>query len=150
MNIVCGELSFDAVAAGPEDGELVLLLHGFPQTHHTWRHALPALADAGFRAVAPNQRGYSAGARPDGVDAYRTELLVADALAMADVLGADRFHLVGHDWGGQLAWLIAAHHPKRLQTLSVLSRPHPTAFANTPQQSLLIRDMWAHNIQPIG
>ncbi len=77
-------LSFTADVAGPADGELVLLLHGFPQTRHTWRAELPALAAAGFRACAPDQRGYSAGARPDGIESYRTELLVADALAIAD------------------------------------------------------------------
>jgi len=121
-------LAFTADAAGPEGGELVLLLHGYPQTRHTWRAELPALAAAGYRAVAPDQRGYSPGARPDGIDAYRVEHLVADALALAGVAGADRFDLVGHDWGGQIAWLMAAHHPERVRSLSVLSRPHPAAF----------------------
>jgi len=121
-------LAFTADAAGPEGGELVLLLHGSPQTRHTWRAELPALAAAGYRAVAPDQRGYSPGARPDGIDAYRVEHLVADALALAGVAGADRFDLVGHDWGGQIAWLMAAHHPERVRSLSVLSRPHPAAF----------------------
>ena len=119
---------FTADVAGPADGELVLLLHGFPQTRHTWRAELPALAAAGFRACAPDQRGYSAGARPGGIDNYRTELLVADALAIADICGAERFHIVGHDWGGALAWFIAAHHAERLNSLSVISRPHPAAF----------------------
>jgi len=122
-------LAFTADVAGPASGALVLLLHGFPQTRHTWRAELPALAAAGYRVCAPDQRGYSAGARPAGVDAYRIELLVSDALALADALGAERFHLVGHDWGGQLAWIIAARNPQRVRTLSVLSRPHPAAFA---------------------
>ena len=122
-------LRFTADVAGPDEGELVLLLHGFPQTRHTWRAELPALAGAGFRACAPDQRGYSAGARPEGIDSYRTELLVADALAIADSLGAEQFHIVGHDWGGALAWFIAAHHTERVITLSVISRPHPAAFA---------------------
>jgi pimeloyl-ACP methyl ester carboxylesterase len=121
-------LAFTADAAGPEGGDLVLLLHGYPQTRHTWRAELPALAAAGYRAVAPDQRGYSAGARPDGIDAYRVEHLVADALALASAAGADRFDLVGHDWGGQIAWLTAANHPARIRSLSVLSRPHPAAF----------------------
>jgi pimeloyl-ACP methyl ester carboxylesterase len=120
---------FTADLAGAEGGDLVLLLHGFPQTRHTWRAELPALSAAGFRACAPDQRGYSAGARPAGVDAYRIENLLADALAIADALGSERFHLVGHDWGGQLAWIIAAQHPQRVRSLSVLSRPHPAAFA---------------------
>ncbi len=128
ITIGANGLSFTADVAGPADGELVLLLHGFPQTRHTWRVELPALAAAGFRACAPDQRGYSAGARPDGIDSYRTELLVADALAIADSFGAERFHIVGHDWGGALAWFIAAHHAERVHSLSVISRPHAAAF----------------------
>lgn len=121
-------LRFTADVAGPDEGPAVLLLHGFPQTRHTWRAELTALAAAGHRACAPDQRGYSAGARPDGIDNYRVELLVADALGIADSLGADRFHIVGHDWGGALAWFIAAHLPERIISLTVISRPHPAAF----------------------
>jgi len=128
-SIAANGLVFGSDLAGPPDGDLVLLLHGFPQTRHAWRAELPALAAAGFRACAPDQRGYSPGARPAGIDAYRTESLVADALAIADALGAERFHLVGHDWGGHLAWIAASENPGRVRTLSVLSRPHPAAFA---------------------
>lgn len=132
-------LRFTVDVAGEAGAPLVLLLHGFPQTRYTWRHQLPALARAGYRAVAPDQRGYSPGARPSGVASYGVDPLLADALALADVCGARRFHLVGHDWGGQLAWLLAAHHPERVRTLTMLSRPHPAAFARAlasdPQQS---------------
>jgi pimeloyl-ACP methyl ester carboxylesterase len=124
-----GEFHFTVNTAGPASGPPVLLLHGFPQTRHMWRHQLPALAAAGFRAVAPDQRGYSAGARPLEVEAYASDLLTSDALAMMNACGAQRFHLVGHDWGGQLAWLIAADNPDRVATLTMLSRPHPAAFA---------------------
>jgi pimeloyl-ACP methyl ester carboxylesterase len=119
---------FDARAAGPAGGELVLLLHGFPQTSWAWRHQLTALGDAGFRAVAPDQRGYSPRARPAGVDAYRTEELVADVLAFADALGGERFHLVGHDWGGGVAWQVAGRHGHRLRSVTSVSTPHPLAF----------------------
>ncbi|HLZ85367.1 MAG TPA: alpha/beta hydrolase [Caulobacteraceae bacterium] len=122
-------LTFTVDMAGPADGTPVLLLHGFPETRHMWRAPLEALGREGFRAVAPDQRGYSAGARPPATEAYATEHLVADALGLMDALGAPRFHLVGHDWGGQLAWLIAAGHADRIVTLSVFSRPHPAAFA---------------------
>jgi pimeloyl-ACP methyl ester carboxylesterase len=122
-------LVFECDAAGALEAPLVLLLHGFPQTSYAWRHQLPALAEAGFLAVAPNQRGYSPGARPQGAAHYATELLVADAIGIAHALGRERFHLVGHDWGGQLAWLLAASQPGRVETLTVLSRPHPRAFA---------------------
>ena len=122
---------FTADVAGPEGGATVLLLHGFPQSRYTWRDALPALADAGFRAVAPDQRGYSPGARPADLDVYATDRLVGDVLDLLDALAVERVHLVGHDWGGQVAWLTAAHHPDRIETLSVLSRPHPAAFARS-------------------
>jgi pimeloyl-ACP methyl ester carboxylesterase len=106
----------------------VLLLHGFPQTADSWRRVLPALGRAGFRAVAPHLRGVSPGARPAQREAYASEPLVADVLGIADALGARRFHLVGHDWGGALAWQVAARHRDRLRSLSVVSTPHPLAF----------------------
>ena len=124
-----GEFRFTVDTDGPISGAPVLLLHGFPQTRHMWRHQLRALAAAGFRGVAPDQRGYSAGARPTAVESYASALLTADGLALMDFCEARRFHLVGHDWGGQLAWLIAARHPDRVATLTTLSRPHPGAFA---------------------
>jgi pimeloyl-ACP methyl ester carboxylesterase len=129
VRIAANGLAFTADVAGPPSGDLVLLLHGFPQTRHAWRAELRALSAAGYRACAADQRGYSAGARPEGVDAYRIESLVGDALAIAGALGAERFDLVGHDWGGHLAWILAAQNPQRVRTLSVLSRPHPAAFA---------------------
>lgn len=132
MDIATTEGTFTADEAGPADGPLVLLLHGFPQSRHAWRHQLPALGDAGYHAVAPDGRGYSPGVRPrptDGLDAYGIDRLVADVLDIADALaGTNRFHLVGHDWGGQVAWVVAARHPDRLASLSILSRPHPSAF----------------------
>lgn len=120
---------FDARAAGPDDGELVLLLHGFPQTSRCWREIQPVLADAGYRVVAPDQRGYSPRARPRGVPAYRRDELVADVLAFADHLDVERFHVVGHDWGAALAWQLAGRHPTRIRTATALSVPHPAAFA---------------------
>lgn len=132
--VAVGDLPFTVDISGPAPGAPVLLLHGFPETRRMWRHQLQALGEAGYRAIAPDQRGYSAGARPEGVEAYATDLLVGDALSLMDALGAPRFHLVGHDWGGQLAWLIAAGHSERVLSLSVLSRPHPAAFAKAMQE----------------
>lgn len=128
IKIPVGDLTFDALAAGPEDGALVLLLHGFPQTSYSWRHQIGPLAEAGFRVVAPDQRGYSPGARPPAVDDYGRSQLVGDVLGFAAAAGADRFHLVGHDWGGAVAWQVAGRHADRLLTLSVLTTPHPVAF----------------------
>ena len=129
MDVPAGGLVFDAVAAGPADGELVLLLHGFPQPSSMWRAQLDALAAAGYRAVAFDQRGYSPRARPADVDEYRIGHLVDDVLAVADHLGAERFHVVGHDWGAVVAWHVAGRHPGRVRTLTALSVPHPIAFA---------------------
>jgi pimeloyl-ACP methyl ester carboxylesterase len=126
-------LVFDASVAGAEDAPLVLLLHGFAVSRHFWNAQVPALAAAGFFAVAPSQRGYAAGARPDpaDLDAYRVDRLIGDALDIvrASGHGSRRFHLVGHDWGASLAWAIAYQHPQRLGSLTILSRPHPLSFA---------------------
>lgn len=120
---------FDGYAAGPEDGEVVLLLHGFPQDAWQWRRQLPLLDQQGYRAMAPDGRGVSAAIRPTDLSAYAMPELVADVLAMADSVGAPRFHLVGHDWGGAVAWQTAARYPERVASLTVLSTPHPRAFA---------------------
>ena len=125
-------LTFDVSDGGGADAPLVLLLHGFAESFHTWQAQVEALAAAGYRAIAPSQRGYSPGARPDTTDAsnYEFDKLVGDAMAIADACGHAnrRFHLVGHDWGGSIAWGIADRYPDRLATLTVLSRPHPNAF----------------------
>ena len=121
-------LTFTARAMGPEDGRAVLLLHGFPQTSRCWTAQLEALAAAGHRAVAFDQRGYSPGARPNDVAAYKPPLLVGDVLAVADALGWDRFDLVAHDFGAMAAWMVAGHHPERVRTLTIASSPHPAAF----------------------
>ena len=124
-----GGFTFDVRTAGPDDGEVVILLHGFPQTSHEWRHQLRALGEAGFRAVAPDQRGYSPGARPARVEDYALPLLVGDVLGLADAIGADRFHVVGHDWGAVVAWGVAIAARDRVITANPVSVPHPDAFA---------------------
>lgn len=130
IQIPVGELVFQARVAGPADGEPVLLLHGFPETSYAWRHQLEALGKAGFRAVAPDQRGYSPGARPTDADEYAMSFLVDDVIGIADALGFERFHLVGHDWGGAVAWVVATVHGSRVRTLTVLSTPHYAAFGS--------------------
>jgi pimeloyl-ACP methyl ester carboxylesterase len=123
---------FDLSVGGDDTAPLVLMLHGFGVSRFFWNAQVPALAAAGYFAAAPNQRGYAAGARPDPADhaQYHIDLLIADAMAIAAALGHGerRFHLVGHDWGGSLAWHIADQYPERLASLTMLSRPHPLAF----------------------
>ena len=127
--IALGELTFDVRTAGPEDGEVAILLHGFPQTSYEWRHQIRALAEAGFRVVAPDQRGYSAGARPTDTADYALPLLVQDVLGLADAVGAERFHIVGHDWGAIVTWAVAVAAADRVITANPVSVPHPDAFA---------------------
>ena len=124
-----GDQVFDALVDGPHGGELVLLLHGFPESAAEWHAVMPQLAAAGYFTVAPNQRGYSSGARPDGVEAYHITHLVQDVLGIADELGARQFHLIGHDWGALVAWAVAGWHPDRVRTLTSVSVPHPRPFA---------------------
>jgi epoxide hydrolase 4 len=121
-----------ALAAGPEDGPLAILLHGFPESGYGWRRQMPALAAAGFRVVAPDQRGYGRSGKPAGVEAYSTSNLSADVLAIAGQLGRDRFCLAGHDWGGIVAWEVAIRYPQRLRALVILNAPHPDVIKRFP------------------
>jgi pimeloyl-ACP methyl ester carboxylesterase len=126
------QLTFDALTAGEDGAPLVLLLHGFAESMHCWRAQVAALGDMGYRAIAPSQRGYSPDARPDPREFshYLIDRLMDDAMAIvaASGYGGARFHLVGHDWGGSIAWGLADRHHQRLASLTILSRPHPNAF----------------------
>jgi pimeloyl-ACP methyl ester carboxylesterase len=126
-----GDLTLAVREAG--DGEPVVLLHGFPELSYSWRHQLPALADAGYRAVAPDLRGYGESDRPAGVDAYAIPRLVGDVVGLVRALGHERAHVVGHDWGGSIAWATAARAPEVVRSLSVLNAPHPVASAEARQ-----------------
>jgi len=120
-------------------GPLVVLLHGFPEFWYSWRYQIPALAEAGFRVLAPDLRGYNESDKPAGAANYRVELLSADLVGLLQSAGAERAHIVGHDWGGALAWDLAMRHPERVERLVVLNAPHPAAFLRelrTPGQLL--------------
>jgi pimeloyl-ACP methyl ester carboxylesterase len=124
-SVEAGGLHFRYLASGPESGPLYLLLHGFPEGAESWRPQLEALGEAGFRAVAPDLRGYGGTDAPDGVDEYRMGRLTGDVAALADALRAERFHLAGHDWGAAIGWAFAIAQPDRLLTYGALSVPHP-------------------------
>lgn len=123
-----GDLVFDAVVAGADDGEPVLLLHGWPQTTLSWARIIPALASSGLRVAAIDQRGYSAGARPTDIASYAAPHLVEDASGFLDALGWGTAHVVGHDWGAMVGWHLAAHRPGLVRSLTALSVPHPRAL----------------------
>jgi pimeloyl-ACP methyl ester carboxylesterase len=123
-----GDLTFDVRVDGPEDGRPVLLLHGFPETSASWAAVSPLLAQAGLRTYAPDQLGYSPGARPDEVEAYAAQNLAqvtADLMTALEIPVAD---VVGHDWGANVAWTLAAWHSDRVRSLTAVSVPHPAAY----------------------
>jgi pimeloyl-ACP methyl ester carboxylesterase len=122
-------LTFDVRDAGPSDGEPVVLLHGFPQDATAWDRVAPALHGHGLRTLAPDQRGYSPMARPRGRARYRLRETTDDVLALLDAAGLGSAHVVGHDWGGIVAWALGAWHPERVRSLTALSVPHPAAMA---------------------
>lgn len=122
-------LTFDVLDEGPLDAEqTVVLLHGFPQSAHTWSAVVGPLHDAGLRTLAPDLRGYSPRARPSGRSAYRMGAIADDVAALVDAAGLQQVHLVGHDWGGAAAWATAALHADRVTSLTALSTPHPAAM----------------------
>ena len=127
--IAANGLSLHARVAGPVDGPLLLLLHGFPETSHGWRHQVAPLADAGFRVVAPDQRGVGLSSKPGGVASYRLDVLAADVVALVRALGRERAQVVGHDWGGSVAWYLAEHHADVVERVAILDAPHPAVFA---------------------
>lgn len=127
--VTANGFTFTCRTAGPEDGEPVLLLHGFPETSAMWTGLMDDLAGAGYRCVAPDQRGYSPGARPDDVAAYHYRELARDAAAIAEAVGFERYHLVGHDWGALVGWAVLDADPAPVKTWTAMSVPHYRAFA---------------------
>ena len=127
MRVPVGRWVFDVRVAGPDDGVPVLLLHGFPENAGMWDGVVGLLP--GHRTIAPDQRGYSPGARPADVAAYRVTELVADAVGILDALGVGAAHVVGHDWGAAVGWQLAGRHPDRVRSLTAVSVPHPAAHA---------------------
>jgi pimeloyl-ACP methyl ester carboxylesterase len=133
-------LTFDVLDEGPLDGPVIVLLHGFPQMNTSWRKVTPALHEQGYRTLAPNQRGYSPGARPAGRRPYATSELIADVGALVEQVGGP-VHLVGHDWGAAVAWGVAMTRPDLLRTLTAVSVPHPAAFAKAMPRGQIL-DSW--------
>lgn len=121
-------VALDVVESGPENGPRVILLHGFPETWLCWRHLIGPLAEAGYHVLAPNQRGYPGSGRPRHVSEYALDALAADVVGLIEATGRGKAVVVGHDWGGVVAWWVATRHPERVERLAVLNAPHPVAF----------------------
>lgn len=136
---------FDCRVCGPDEGTPVILLHGWPETSHMWLPLMQSLADQGYRCLAPDQRGFSPGARPTKVEDYAIEKLANDVIELANSAGMQQFHLIGHDWGAAIGWVVAARNPDRVITWTAMSVPHPRAFAeairHNPQQRKMSRYM---------
>ena len=132
-------------AAGPDDGPLVVLLHGFPEFWYGWRHQIPALAEAGCRVVVPDQRGYNRSGAPRAVAAYDLDRLADDVCALIEAAGRDRASVAGHDWGAMVGWHLAHTHPERLRRLAILNVPHPLVFRRALRSSpaQLLRSTYA-------
>ena len=135
-------LVFDVRDGGPRDGSVVVLLHGFPQDSTAWSAVEPLLHAAGLRTLAPDQRGYSPGARPQGRAAYALHEISADVVALLDAAGVQRAHLVGHDWGGAVVWDAAERYPDRFGSAVPISTPHPAALGYAFTHSLQALRSW--------
>lgn len=112
------------VQSGPDDGPLVILLHGFPEFWYGWRHQIPYLAAAGYRVWAPDQRGYNRSDKPDGIAAYSLDVLAKDVIGLIDAAGRGNAFLIGHDWGAAVAWFLAREYPDRFRRMAVINVPH--------------------------
>lgn len=137
-----GGFTFDLDDSGPADGPVIVLLHGYPENRSSWRAVTPQLTAAGYRVLAPDQRGYSPRARPMRRRDYRIGELVEDIVGLVDASGADKVHLVGHDWGGAVAWAFSMLHPERLHTVTSLTTPHPRAFVASMVRSNQLLHSW--------
>ena len=129
------------VEAGPEDGKLLVLLHGFPEFWYGWHETIGPLASAGYRVVVPDQRGYNLSEKPPAVADYRIDELARDVLGVIDAYGRDRAAVAGHDWGAAVGWWLAIHHADRLSEFVAVNVPHPTVFERA------IRDSWSQRLK---
>ena len=121
-------LALHVVEAGEQGRPVVILLHGFPEFWWAWRHQITPLAQAGYHVVVPDMRGYNRSEAPQDVASYALDTLAADVIGLADAVGADRFHLVGHDWGAVIGWWVAARYPARLDRVVLMDGPHPDVW----------------------
>jgi epoxide hydrolase 4 len=128
--IQTNNINLHVMTDGPENGTAVILLHGFPEFHYGWKNQIPALVEAGFRVIVPDQRGYNLSDKPGGISAYDVDTLAMDVVGLFDHFGIEKARLVGHDWGAAVAWTVAINHPERLEKLAILNVPHPDVMTD--------------------
>ena len=128
--ISTNNINLHVVTDGPENGTPVILLHGFPEFNYGWKNQIPALVEAGFRVIVPDQRGYNLSDKPRGISAYDVDILAKDIVGLFDHFGIKKAKLVGHDWGAVVAWTVAINHPERLEKLAILNVPHPDVMTD--------------------
>jgi len=124
-------ITLHVVTAGPKDGEPVVLLHGFPEFWYGWKHQIAALADAGYRVIVPDQRGYNQSDKPKGLEQYTIDKLTGDMVALIEAMGHSSANVIGHDWGAIVAWSLGILYPNRVRKLGILNVPHPVIFQKT-------------------
>ncbi|MGD8605156.1 MAG: alpha/beta fold hydrolase, partial [Anaerolineales bacterium] len=143
QSIETNGIRLNVVQDGPDQGPLVILLHGFPEFSYGWRQQIPYLASAGYRVWAPDQRGYNLSDKPKGIAAYNLDELAADVIGLIDASGRDQAFLVGHDWGAAVAWWVAAKYPDRLEKLVILNVPHGAVMQRNLRRNLSqMRKSW--------
>lgn len=133
--ITVNGVSLHVVQAGPVEGPLVILLHGFPEFWYSWRHYIPPLVEQGYRVWVPDQRGYNLSSKPQGIDAYALESLAHDITALMDLAGCKQARIVGHDWGGTVAWWLAMHAPERVERAVIIDAVHPLVWMQSLRSS---------------
>ena len=136
------EVCLHTMSLGPENGELVIMLHGFPEYWYSWRHQLPFLASLGYRAIAVDLRGFNLSSKPQGLKAYRSEAVAHDISQLIQALGRPNAHIIGHDWGSAVAWVFAMRYSEQLKSLTILNLPHPLQMVEGFKHSKQIAKSW--------
>lgn len=136
------EVRLHYVEAGDPDGDLVILLHGFPEFWYSWRHQIAALSSAGYHVVAPDQRGYNTSDKPPNISDYETPRMAKDVAELLDHFGVEKAYIVGHDWGAMVAWMFAMKYPDRTRKLTIMNVPHPVKMLRGLKTVRQLRKSW--------
>ncbi len=143
QRVATNDITLHVAQDGPEDGPLLILLHGFPEFWYGWRRQIPFFADLGYRVWAPDQRGYNLSDKPQGVGAYRLDTLAQDVVGLIAAAGREKAFVVGHDWGAEVAWWLAMRYPERLERVAMLNVPHPAVMAQELRHNIAqLRKSW--------